>query len=359
MTFDLHALQEAVKTSAHVTPRGSGSKSSVAASAVTLNLSPYTGIIDYQPSEFIVTAWAGTPIRDLQALLAGRGQYLAFDPLLAERGATVGGTVAANASGPERFRYGGVRDFIIGCRFIDGNGKLLHGGGKVVKNAAGFDYPKLFVGSMGLLGALVDVTFKVFPAPEAYATLRVECRSLDRAIELLPKLTNSPYDINAIDIRVEPGPARPAQPAGLQPATLDIRVGGLASGLAQRMDRVRAMCASGEVLTGDAEAAVWRAAREFTWVSEGVHVVKVPVTPAKIPMLDARLEGLARRYSVGGNVAWIGAPKDHGLDSLLRDQGLSGLTFFAAPGGARIGLRERNLFAERAKRALDPEGKFI
>ncbi len=188
----VRALQDAVKTAASVQLTGAGTKSALRPnpdSAVhRLDLAHLSGIIEHQPTEFIIMAWAGTPIAQVQATLAKKGQYLPFDPLLAERGATVGGTVAANASGPERYRYGGVRDFIIGCHFIDGNGELLHGSGRVVKNAAGFDYPKVFVGSMGTLGALVDATCKVFPAPEAYATLAVSCDSLAHALALLPKI---------------------------------------------------------------------------------------------------------------------------------------------------------------------------
>ena len=374
MAFDLHALQDLVKSSSRITPRGHGTKASASAhasAANTLDLAHLSGIIDYQPSEFIVTVWAGTPIRDVQTLLAERGQYLPFDPLLAERGATVGGTIAANASGPERFRYGGVRDFIIGCRFINGNGELLQGGGKVVKNAAGFDYPKLFVGSMGTLGALVDVTFKVFPAPEAYATLRIKCDSLDEALALLPKLTNSPYDINAIDLlthdkhverSVENQPMLQSTRAESKRAgtpVLLIRVGGLVAGLPQRMDRVRALCGKGDVLTGNSEQALWREAREFTWAEPNEQIIKVPVTPAKIATLDARLGDMECRYSVGGNVAWVAAPNGHALDGMLRDLGLSGLVLLNADGEQRIGLRERNIFIERAKRALDPLGKFV
>ena len=106
-------------------------------------------------------------------MLAEHGQYLPFDPPLAAAGATLGGTVAAGLSGPGRYRYGGVRDFVLGVRFVDGMGNLVRGGGKVVKNAAGFDFPKLMVGSLGRLGVLAELSFKVFPQPPAFATLAV------------------------------------------------------------------------------------------------------------------------------------------------------------------------------------------
>ncbi|MDW8350443.1 MAG: FAD-binding protein [Anaerolineae bacterium] len=345
----IRELQAAIASSPCVRLRGAATKlRPVADGCQLLDMRRLTGVIDYQPTEFVITAWAGTPAAEVQALLAEHGQYLPFDPLLAERGATLGGTVAANACGPERYRYGGVRDFIIGARFIDGNGHVIQGGGKVVKNAAGFDYPKLMVGSLGRLGALVDVTFKVFPRPEAYATLQMSCPSLDAALALLPKLTNCPYDLNAIDIVVN----------GSNAATLLVRVGGLAAGLPQRMDRVRSLCGGGEIVAGDDEARIWREAREFTWVAEDASVVKVPLTPARIPALDARIQATRRRYSVGGNVAWIATHAPAELDALLTALDLAGLVMLNALGDPRIGRRVSHPFAERVARALDPQHKF-
>ena len=350
MATDLRDLQEAVRESARVRAHGARTKCAPIQEGVrALDLSAYSGVIEYHPTEFVITAWAGTPVAEVQDLLARHGQYLPFDPLLAERGATLGGTVAANACGPERYRYGGARDFLIGVRLIDGNGALIQGGGKVVKNAAGFDYPKLMVGSLGTLGILTEVTFKVFPKPEAYATLRVVLPSLGDALALLPTLTNCPYDLNAIDILVDPVDER---------ATLFIRVGGLAAGLPQRMARVRALCGAGELMDEADEAAFWRAARAFTWLHAGESAVKVPLTPARIPALDAHLRGLQRRYSVGGNVAWIATDDLARLDAILKSLALAGLVLVNAQGDPRIGWRQPNPFAERVARALDPEGKF-
>src|SRR6185503_15751320 len=131
-------------------PRGGGTKdalSSAGGETTRLDLGGCAGIVEYAPSEFTVTALAGTPIAEMVAALGERGQYLPFDPILVEAGATLGGTIAAGVSGSGRARYGGIRDFILGVRFLDGGGTLVRGGGKVVKNAAGFDLPKLMVGS--------------------------------------------------------------------------------------------------------------------------------------------------------------------------------------------------------------------
>ena len=350
MSPDIRDLQTAVRAGeGRVQPRGARTKCAPHAErAEILDLSVFSGVIEYQPTEFVITAWAGTPVAEVQALLAQHGQYLPFDPLLVGRGATLGGAVATNACGPERYRYGGVRDFLIGTRFVDGNGALIQGGGKVVKNAAGFDYPKLMVGSLGRLGILVDVTFKVFPCPEAYATLRVNCASLEAALALLPKLTNCPYDLNAIDLLMEADDA----------AALFIRVGGLAAGLPQRMDRVRALCGGGQVITGDDEARFWRAAREFEWLAPEESAVKVPLTPSRIPGLDAAVRRARRRYSVGGNVAWIATCDLPALDAALKALGLAGLVLLNAVGDPRIGHHQTNAFAGRVARALDPHGRF-
>lgn len=337
----------AVCSSSSVYVRGATSKLLPPEGVATRLVLP-SGIIDYQPTEFVISAWAGTPIRELQSLLAEHGQYLPFDPLRVEHGATVGGTVALNACGPERYRYGGVRDFLIGVHFIDGMGNRVLGGGNVVKNAAGFDFPKLMVGSRGRFGVITDATFKVFPQPEAYATLRLTCGSLSEALERLPKLTNCAYDLNAVDLVAASG----------KPIELLVRVGGLERGLAQRIDRVRAFAGAGEVWQGDDEAQIWRSIREMTWCSPDVYVVKVPLTPARIPALDQAVAMYDRWYSVGGTVAWIATRDVSRLDMLLRAQGLSGLVLFTSIDQVRIGALQDNPFESRIRTALDPNSKF-
>lgn len=123
----LAELVDAVRSAPRVLALGGGTKPRLSADAdsVPLSTAGLTGIVEYEPDEFTFTARAGTPVRDLIAVLAERGQYLPWDPPLVEAGATLGGTVAAGLSGPGRFRFGGVRDFILGVRFVDGMGRLL------------------------------------------------------------------------------------------------------------------------------------------------------------------------------------------------------------------------------------------
>lgn len=348
-------IQTIVRDSAQVRVRGAGTKSRIdARSASLIDMSALRGVIDYQPNEFIIQAYAGTPLREVNALLAERGQYLPFDPLLAGHGATLGGTVAANASGPERYRYGGVRDFIIGCHFVDGNGDLLSGGGKVVKNAAGFDYPKLFVGSMGALAVLTDVCFKVFPRPEAYNTLRLHCATREATLTALYALTGAPLDIHALDVASEQNGH-----------VLEVRVGGLSGGMDARMNRVRALAGGGDVYRDDADSGHWRAVREFDWAgnwsSGAASVVKVPVTPERLAACEQELGAFgARRYSVGANVAWLSVPAAQldAVDAALRGLGWQGRVYLGKDAGRTLGVRPANVFAQRVRQALDPRGVF-
>src|SRR6266446_6711263 len=178
----LAELVRAVRNTPKLLAAGAGTKPRMAAfDGVKLSVSKLTGILEYEPSEFTFTALAGTSLREIIAALAERGQYLPFEPMCVEAGATLGGTVAAGLSGPGRFQYGGVRDFILGIRFVDGAGRLLRMGGKVVKNAAGFDLPKFFVGSLGRFGVLAEMTFKVFPSPPSKLTVRLAAGNIQSA----------------------------------------------------------------------------------------------------------------------------------------------------------------------------------
>ena len=351
-------VQDAVPRYCGVALRGGGSKPALASpqdGVALIALSALSGMLEYDPAEFTFTALAGTRLADVMPLLEGQGQYLPFDPPLAAHGATLGGTVAAGLSGPGRYRSGGLRDFILGVRYVDGEGNVIRAGSKVVKNSAGFDIPKAMVGSLGCLGALVEVTFKVLPRPEAYASLMLERASLGEALGTLVRLTSSQLDIHAIDLEPVAAGAR-----------LWVRLGGLPAALPARLDRLRGLTGGGDVVDAEAERAFWRDACEFAWAPRHALLVKVPLTPKRIPGLEAVLsgadpQGLAspRRYSVGGQVAWIAWPGTReALESLLGPLGLPGLVIFGPAGRARLGLRPAEAFERRVKAALDPTGRF-
>lgn len=381
-------IEDAVRGAKRVTVRGGGSKPALSLrncrdDALTLDLSALNGVVDYQPDEYTFTARAGTRVADMAALLAEEGQYLPFDPPLAERGATLGGTVAAGLSGAGRYRYGGIRDFLIGIRFVDGRGQEIRGGGTVVKNAAGFDFPKLFVGSLGRLGILTELTFKVFPQPAAFATVAAEFDGLSDLLDALDAVTRSAIDLHAVDFA-------PAEEGW----TLWVRIGGLPTVLQERAQALQSVLSAGVGRAGrlslhreQEEESLWKTARSMRWLTEDMGLVRVPLTPQRIPAVEEALSGskaAARRYSVGGNLLWLGWPDDSApeaeeqdatqdLHTLLLDLDLQGIQLI---GRARRGITQgngynregeqtpllgrplQNAFLRRIAAALDPEEKF-
>ena len=147
-----------------------------------LNTRVLTGVVDYQPKELVLTARAGTPLVEIEALLTGQNQMLAFEPPHFDGAATLGGCIAAGLSGPRRPYAGAARDFVLGVRLIDGTGQALRFGGQVIKNVAGYDVSRLMVGALGTLGLLTEVSLKVLPRPKAETTLQYE---LDEAAAIL------------------------------------------------------------------------------------------------------------------------------------------------------------------------------
>lgn len=143
-----------------------------------LHTADWRGVESYEPTELVVKARAGTPLAEVESLLAAKGQYLAFEPprygWASYDGATLGGVVAAGLSGPGRVSRGALRDHVLGCTVMNGRGEVLRFGGSVMKNVAGFDLSRLMAGSMGTLGVMLDVTLKVMPQPVSTATLRIE-----------------------------------------------------------------------------------------------------------------------------------------------------------------------------------------
>jgi glycolate oxidase FAD binding subunit len=154
------------------------------------------GVVNYEPSELFVTARAGTPLAELEALLAERGQCLPFEPPHFGAGATVGGMVAAGLSGPARASAGAVRDFVLGTTIVNGQGEELVFGGQVMKNVAGYDVSRLMAGALGTLGLITEVSLKVLPVPPAEATLRFELPQAD-ALQRLNAWGGRPLPLNA------------------------------------------------------------------------------------------------------------------------------------------------------------------
>ncbi len=322
----------------------------------SVSMSGFRGMLEYEPTEFTFTAQAGTPLAEIAAALAEQGQYLPFDPPLASAGATLGGSVAAGLSGSGRFAYGGLRDFLIGVRLVNGLGDVVYGGGKVVKNAAGFDIPKLNVGALGQFGVLVELTFKVFPLPKKFYTLKADFTSPAAALLGMARLARAPLDLKSLDY--EP------------PHTLWIRGGGREESFSARCDALREFLgeAAEAVERIEDDAGIWDAVGEFAWRDDVERVAKIPITPQKIEPLEQHFSelqrtapGLRRRYSVGGNLLWIAWPDDllpDALEDLLRDLQLNGLALLGNWPRAWLGDCRENPFGQRLRAVFDPLGKF-
>ena len=177
---------------------GGGSKSFYGqpTDGIPLDVSGHRGIIAYEPTELVLTARAGTQLADIEALLAAQGQMLAFEPPHWGEGATLGGTVACNLSGPGRPFAGSARDFVLGCHVVNGKGELLHFGGEVMKNVAGYDAARLMAGALGTLGVLLDISLKVLPMPERELTLVQRCTP-DEALTQMNRLAGQPLPLSA------------------------------------------------------------------------------------------------------------------------------------------------------------------
>ena len=241
-----------------------------------------------------------------------------------------------------------MRDFIIGARFVDGTGALVGGGGRVVKNAAGFDLPRLMVGSLGRLGVLVELSFKVFPAPPACGTLIADAPGLDAALDAAGRAIASGLELEALDL--EP------------PGRLLIRLGGPATALEPRLERLRRVVAlpAGKAL-GEDDARLWDGAGRLAWAPPGTALVRLALTPRRAAALDPALNGMARRYTragAGGFLAWPHDRTLEELDALLREAGAAGVRLTGPPGAVLLGATSGGAFADRVRRALDPDDRF-
>jgi len=166
--------------------RGGGTKDFYGQALIgdVLDTRAYAGIVDYEPTELVITARCGTPLAEIEAALAQHNQMLAFEPPHFGAGATFGGAIASGLSGPRRATSGAVRDFVLGAVLLDGAGQVLTFGGQVMKNVAGYDVSRLLAGSMGTLGVMLQVSCKVLPRARCVATLRFAMTEIDALRQL-------------------------------------------------------------------------------------------------------------------------------------------------------------------------------
>jgi glycolate oxidase FAD binding subunit len=322
------AIRWAIADSKTLELIGAGSKRAIGRAAqwdLTLDLSGLAGVSLYEPQELVLTARAGTPLSEIEALVAANGQQLAFEPMdygpllggPAGRG-TIGGALATNLSGPRRIKAGAARDHFLGFQAVSGRGERFKSGGRVVKNVTGYDLCKLMAGSWGTLAALTEVTIKTLPKAETEATVVVLGLDAAAASRALAAAMNSPCDVSgaahlpaALATRFPMGEA-----IGGGRAITAMRLEGVGPSVAHRQDALMALLGpSGKAgLCADlASRGLWRAIRDVvplaaSRVGADRPLWRISTAPAKGAELVQRLDALTTAdvmYDWAGGLLWV------------------------------------------------------
>jgi glycolate oxidase FAD binding subunit len=350
-------VRQAASSGARLRIRGGGTKAFMSGSsdAAPLDMRAYAGVVDYAPSELVITARAGTPLVEVERVLAERGQCLPFDPPRFGDPAgplpgTVGGMVAAGLAGPGRAAVGGVRDYVLGVLLLNGQGELMHFGGQVMKNVAGYDVSRLLAGSWGALGAVCEVSLKVLPLPPATLTLRFDMDQAN-ALEQLHAWAGQPLPLNA---------------SVWWRDTLAVRLRGANAAVAAASRKM-----GGEVIPEELAGAFWEGLRDQRddFFTEARQVVanndralwrlSLPPTTPVLPAFDDTLIewGGAQRWVVAA--AYDSTVADHALragGSALRVRGGAfedGAFNPTALADATLGIHRR------LRESFDPQGVFV
>lgn len=358
------AIADATRDDTPLAIVGGGSKRHVGAEtgARPLPMAGFAGIVDYDPAELVLTVRPGTPLAEVQTLVAGRGQMLAFEPFdhgpiygEAEGAATIGGIVAAGVSGSQRVSCGGARDHLLGFRAVSGRGETFVAGAKVVKNVTGYDLPKLAAGSWGRLFAMTELTLKVLPRPKVSETRVIAGLSGAEAIGAMAKAMGSQAEIAAA-----------AHLPGTRPLTA-FRIQGFGPSVAARCTMLEALL-NGVITPDDAEAAaIWSDLRTLAPLGQGRALWRANVRPSSGHAIVAALEPLGAEWMFdwAGGLVWLAFDGDAALvraaaagagghATLVRASAAMGVdvpTFHPpVPGLAAL--------EERVRRAFDPAGIF-
>jgi glycolate oxidase FAD binding subunit len=330
-----------------------------------LDTRTYSGILEYQPEELVITACAGTPLKEIEAALKEKNQVLAFEPPHFGEHATFGGAIAAGLAGPGRISVGNFRDFVLGTRILDGKGQNLSFGGQVMKNVAGYDVSRLMPGSMGTLGLLLEASVKVLPRPAATATLRCHI-SQEKALRTLNEWAGQPLPLSAS--------CWIGNPAG--EGQLTIRLAGAAAAIKAAIPLMSSLVNASEVDPQSAEV-FWNDLREHQLPSfeniaadQTLYRLALPAACGPLTILGASNEMVLEWH---GQQRWIKAPGDEATFNSIKQLATSHgghATRFRQ--GASINpqfqrftmLSEQahskalELVQERLRSAFDPTGVF-
>jgi glycolate oxidase FAD binding subunit len=306
--------------------------------ARTLDLSAFAEIAAYEPEELILEAGAGTRLAEIEALIAARGQQLAFEPpdlsrlLGSPHSGTLGGLMACNLAGPRRIKAGAARDHVLGIRGVSGRGEVFKAGARVVKNVTGYDLPKLMTGSYGTLAALTSITVKVLPRPETEETILVEGLDDTAAVSVMSLAMQSACEVSGA--------------AHVPGEGTFLRLEGIAASVAARRDGLAKLLARPvQILAAKASSTIWQRIRDVQMLAgtPDRQVWRLSVTPSDAPGLLAKLrESMDLRYVLdwAGGLIWLDVPSTEDAGSaVIRGAMRSGhATLMRAPEGVRAAV---------------------
>jgi glycolate oxidase FAD binding subunit len=289
--------------------------------AHVLDVSALRGVLEYEPEELILTALPGTPLVEIENLLATRKQCLAFEPPYLAGPGTLGGAVATGFSGPRRPKAGAVRDHVLGVSAVSGRGELFKAGGKVVKNVTGYDLPKLITGSYGTLAVMTELTIKVLPAQEDTRTLIVVGQTASDAVRVMASVLQSTADVSGASFLPRgiavPGVAGQV-PIAADAAVTAFRLEGVGPSVEFRLSRLRQQLESaGSISVLDLESSLhfWRAIRDVAPLARDSADVlwRISVPPSQgaevLAKIQEQLPGTRAFLDWGGGLVWLQSPE--------------------------------------------------
>lgn len=368
---------------------GHGSKRAIGRAAqwdLTLDLSRLSGVTLYEPAELVLSARAGTPLAEIEALIAEHGQQLAFEPMdyaailgSASGRGTLGGALAANLSGPRRIAAGAARDHFLGFAGVSGRGEQFKSGGRVVKNVTGYDLSKLAAGSWGTLAVLTDVTIKVLPRPEAEASLLLFGLDEQAAVAALNSAMGSTAEVSGA-AHLPAGPAARTVVAGLagERAVTALRLEGVPPSIQHRRHVLETLLKRlGEItmLAPEPSRELWGAIRDVTPFAAAATGIERPLwristAPMQGPQVAARIAAQSEAafiYDWAGGLVWaLLSPSDDAGAAIVRPAvAASGghATLIRASAGQRAALAVFEppdpvtaALTKRIKHNFDPQG---
>ncbi|MBA8903766.1 FAD-binding protein [Phyllobacterium sp. P30BS-XVII] len=380
----VEAVQWALSERAPVEVSGHGSKRGLGRPLQTehsIALSKYVGVTLYEPDELVLSAKAGTPIVELEALLASKGQAFQFEPMdygpllgeVAGQG-SLGGVLATNLCGPRRLKVGSARDHVLGVRVVSGRGELFKSGGRVVKNVTGYDLSKGMANSWGTLGIATEITFKVLPAPETETTLIIRGLMDDEAARAMAIAMGSSGEVASaahlpVNIcgRVIDGVLKG------EASTL-LRLEGFAPSVADRVTMLRGLLSSAgtiEEISGDISRKLWQEVRDIIPFADGTErpVWRVSMAPMEAYKLVASMRmgaAVDAYYDWQGGLVWMrleGEPEAEAVRVLISKYGGGHATLVRAPVMLRAAIpvfepqsAPLAALSKRLKQQFDPEG---